>query len=62
MVAIDGAKGQLCPPVSLAMTRFFDGRTQWVVLSAPIENWRSVARHAGTGICVDGSDRADRAE
>ena len=64
MVTIDDAKGLLGPQlaVSLAMPRFFDGRTQWMVLSAAVENWASVARHAAPSRWVDGSDRADRAE
>ena len=34
---------------SLAMTGFRDRGTQWVVLSAAADNWRSVAGHGGTG-------------
>ena len=47
-----------CPAVSFAMTGFLDRRTQWVVLSAASDNWRSVAGHGGTGRWVDGADGA----
>ena len=36
----------------------FDGGTQWVVLSATIDNWASVVRHAAPNRCVDGADGA----
>ena len=38
-----------CPAVLTCITGFLDRRTQWVVLSATSDNWRSVAGHGGTG-------------
>ena len=38
MVTIRWCQGSAGTPVSLALPRFFDGRTQWMVLSAAINN------------------------
>ena len=35
--------------VNVHHSGFLDRRTQWVVLSATSDNWRSVAGHGGTG-------------
>ena len=43
---------------SLAMVGLLVRRTQWVVLSAASDNWRSVAGHGGTGRWVVGADGA----
>ena len=47
-----------CPAVLTCITGFCGGGTQWVVLSAAVDNWRSVAGHGGTGRWADGADGA----
>ena len=48
--------------IRLWMSGFRGGGTQWMVLSAPVNNPGSAARHGGTGSGVDGADGAIRRE
>ena len=47
-----------CPAVLMFITRFLDGGTQWMVLSATVDKRRSQERYAGTGRCLQGADGA----